>query len=258
MTPQPASWRRDRLASAAIVAAVHLLLAWALLSGLGVVPAISAPDTLRMLPVSEPPLAPAIVLQPELKPKPQDPEGAAAPPALRATPTEIVAPEPEIPLPPPIAAAPLPGTGAAPSAGASLFPGPGTGSGGEGQGLGNGTSGNGTGAGGGGGGPSRWLRGSIDDGDYPRRAYDDRVTGTVFIAFTVDVDGRARDCRVTRSSGSRALDETTCRLIEKRFRYRPARDGGGRPVASTIRGEQEWAIGPAPPDREVEPELVPD
>jgi protein TonB len=61
---------------------------------------------------------------------------------------------------------------------------------------------------------------------------------------------------VTRSSGSRALDSTTCRLIQSRFRYRPARDGAGKPIAETIRGEHSWELGPEPPPIEIEPEIV--
>jgi protein TonB len=243
--------------SAAIAAAVHLLLAWALLRGLGVAIPLPVPQRLQLLPLSEPPppeSTPPPPARAETQPKPSDPEGAAAPPALRATPTEIVAPRPEIPLPQPVAAAPVAGAGAAPAAGAAPTPGPGTGAGGQGSGLGSGASGSGTGGGGGGGSPAIWLRGSIGEEDYPSRAYAARVTGTVFIAFTVAPDGRVRDCRVTRSSGSRALDETTCRLIERRFRYRPARDPAGRPVASTIRGEQAWEIGPEPPERVIEAE----
>ena len=74
------------------------------------------------------------------------------------------------------------------------------------------------------------------------------------LRFVVASTGRVSDCDVTRSSGSRALDETTCRLIMQRFRYRPARDGAGRPIADTIRGEHVWELGPEPPPIEVEPE----
>jgi len=54
-----------------------------------------------------------------------------------------------------------------------------------------------------------------------------------------------------------ALDSTTCRLIMSRFRYRPALDPDGRPVAETIRGEHEWVLEPEPPPVDVEPD-VPD
>ena len=58
--------------------------------------------------------------------------------------------------------------------------------------------------------------------------------------FTVGVDGRARDCAVTGSSGDAALDATTCQLIETRFRYRPARGADGQPVAEVRGWRQDW------------------
>ena len=43
--------------------------------------------------------------------------------------------------------------------------------------------------------------------------------------------GASSGCEVVKSSGSAELDGTTCRLIERRFRYRPARDAQGRAIA---------------------------
>jgi len=258
--------RRERIGSAAAVAILHALLGYAFLTGLGVVPLPSLPEDLKLFnPTAEPPPPPeAKAARPQRekvrrKPKPKDPEGSASPANLRDTPTEIVAPPPEIrlPVPPPIAAAPVAGTGGAPAAGAAPVPGPGTGAGGVGNGLGSGLSGNGTGGGGGGGGlarPPRLISGHIDNDDYPRRAFEARVTGTVFVRFVVQPDGRVSDCRIRRSSGSAELDGTTCRLIERRLRYRPALDASGRPVAATVMGEQAWEMGPEPPPRDVEPE----
>jgi protein TonB len=60
---------------------------------------------------------------------------------------------------------------------------------------------------------------------------------------------------VTRSSGSRELDSVTCRLIMQRFRYRPARDAEGRPIAETIAGEHVWEVAPRPADTWVEPDI---
>ncbi|HYD38320.1 MAG TPA: energy transducer TonB, partial [Allosphingosinicella sp.] len=65
--------------------------------------------------------------------------------------------------------------------------------------------------------------------------------------------GRVSDCKVTRSSGSPALDSVTCRLIVARFRYRPARDAEGRPIAETISGEHVWEVAPQPPDTWYDP-----
>lgn len=265
--PQLSQENRDRVKSAAGVAVFHALLLYALVVGLGVPVGEAVREEMKMFDVfAEPPPPPAEPPPPEAvkrseTPKPKDPEGAAAPPNLRNTPTQIVAPEPEIrlPVPPPIPAAPVAGQGSAEAAGAAPVPGPGTGRGGTGTGLGSGLSGSGTGGGGGGLGrpmPARWLSGRITDRDYPDAAYEAGVKGVVGLRFTVAPSGRVADCAVTRSSGSRLLDETTCRLIVRRFRYRPARDAGGRPIAATIRGEHSWEIGPAPPDVVVEGELV--
>jgi protein TonB len=60
------------------------------------------------------------------------------------------------------------------------------------------------------------------------------------VRFLVHTDGRPRDCVVTRSSGNPVLDETTCRLIEQRFRYRPARDASGNPQPSVFPATFDW------------------
>ncbi|HWT13829.1 MAG TPA: energy transducer TonB, partial [Allosphingosinicella sp.] len=131
-----------------------------------------------------------------------------------------------------------------------------TGSGG----LGDGTGSGGDGGGGGGGGgygdgrglsPPRWLRGRIRDSDYPPGLGEAGIGGTVSVRYTVETDGRVSGCMVTRSSGSGALDRTTCRVIEERFRFDPSRDGRGRPIRSQIVENHEWVVEdlPAEPDR---------
>lgn len=77
--------------------------------------------------------------------------------------------------------------------------------------------------------------------DYPRFARRLGLEGTVAVRFTVDADGRARDCAVIRSTIPE-LDGTTCRLIEERFRYRPARDGRGEPIEEVVRRTFEWSL----------------
>lgn len=256
---------RDRLKSAAGVGLLHAVIAYGLLTGLGYGALIEPASTLKLFTVhEEPPPPPAEPARPDVekktrKAKPKDAEGAASPANLRNTPTEIVAPKPEIPIPvpPPIPAAPAAGQGSAPAAGAAAVPGPGTGRGGIGTGLGSGRFGNGTGGGGGGGRGTRarWLSGGIGPDDYPERAYRARVGGTVHLRFTVAPTGRISDCAVTRSSGSRELDGVTCRLILRRFRYRPARNAEGVPIPSTVVGEHVWEVAPQPPDRWVEPDI---
>jgi len=264
--PQVSHQNRDRVKSALGVALFHALLGYLFLTGLGAEIARSVDAELKTFEVWEkppPPLAtPPPTREQAKQPQPKDPEGAAAPPNKRDTPTPVVAPPPEIrlPVPPPIPVAPVAGQGNAPKAGGAELPGPGTGSGGLGTGLGSGLSGSGTGGGGGGGGQgvrARHIRGGIDPDDYPRRAFEARITGTVYMRFVVLPNGRVGDCQVTRSSGSRELDETTCRLIRRRFVYRPARDASGRPVAEMIRGEHVWELGPEPEPIDIEP-TIPD
>jgi protein TonB len=158
----------------------------------------------------------------------------------------VVAPPPEIRLdiPPPVIAAPVPTPieGSDPSAGAADVKGPGTGSGGQGTGTGSGNAGGGTGGGGGGGARAQLVRGRLMNEDYPRSALRAGIQGSVSVRFTVDTDGVARDCLVTRSSGNADLDTTTCRLIERRFRYRAARDAQGKPVPETIGKTYDWLL----------------
>ena len=255
--------RRERVTAAVAMVALEALLGYALITGLRVVHGVAPPDVLRILN-----LAPPAPPPPPKKPKPpppkehtKSPEGAAAPPNLRATPTEIVRPPPPpilFPPPPPVAAAPIAGLGAAPSAGAAPFPGPGTGAGGQGNGTGSGLGGNGTGSGGGAGrgSPPRQIHGRIKDKDYPESAKAAGAQGVVWVRYTVLVTGRATNCRVTRSSGNAAIDETTCRLIQDRFRYKPAKDERGRPVQADLVEKHEFIMreGSLPDDEDPGPD----
>ncbi|MBB6424614.1 energy transducer TonB [Sphingopyxis sp. JAI128] len=149
----------------------------------------------------------------------------------------VAAPPPKLPpIAPPMTAAPRPGEGSAPSAGATPDPGPGSGAGGRGDGTGAGGAGSGTG----GGTKAVWRSGTIGDRDYPREASRAKIGGDVEVRFTIEASGRVTRCRVTRSSGDASLDETTCRLIEQRFRFRPATNAMGEPVASQYGWRQAW------------------
>jgi protein TonB len=238
---------RDRLKSAAGVAAFHALLGYALITGLGYELPAEVREKLEVFDVIEPP-PPPIEKPIPARVRVEAPEGAASPPSLKANPTPIVAPPPVVTVPEPT---PVP-EGTAPTAGVAAIAGPGTGTGGEGNGTGAGGQGSGTG---GGAVPARWISGRIMDTDYPRSAFNARASGTVFLRFVVAPNGKVDECSVTRSSGNRALDETTCRLIVQRFRYRPALNSEGRPVAAAIRGQHDWDLGPEPEPVEIEPDI---
>lgn len=90
--------------------------------------------------------------------------------------------------------------------------------------------------------PAALVKGRLKNSDYPRAARRAGAEGTVHVRFLVNPDGGVGGCTVTRSSGHPELDSTTCRLIERRFRYRPARDAQGRPTSDVVVGEQLWWI----------------
>lgn len=229
-----------RIRGAASAAGVQILLTILLLDGLSL--AIQHPphhDVALFNLVTVPPPAPLAIDHPRAKTRKAN--GAASPPNLKAKPTEITAPPPL--SPPPVqrvVVAPKAGAGPDPSAGASNRPGPGTGAGGVGTGTGSGNAGEGPGDGGGT--PLQWLSGRIKDSDYPDGALKRGIGGTVQLRFTVGVKGRVTDCTITRSSGDAELDATTCRLIVKRFRYKPTRDAQGHAVPDVVTGEHVWEI----------------
>ncbi|MEP9358268.1 energy transducer TonB [Sphingomonas sp. KR3-1] len=231
---------RERLGGAIGALAMVALVLWILISGLVPSLRIGEVPALRLLDFSVPlPPPPEPETPPAPKPKAPKQEGKASPPNKVSRASEVVAPLPA-PVPPPLPAAPKPAQGSDNSSGNAPVAGPGTGSGGIGDGTGSGGRGNG--AGGGGGTALRLLKGDITGRDYPKAAAEAGAQGTVAMRFTVGVDGRVSDCRVTRSSGNAELDETTCRLILKRFRYAPSRDANGKPYPDTVTGEQEWQL----------------
>ena len=229
---------RDRLGAGAGVAALHLLLGYALLTGLALELPSQTEARLRVFEIVSPPPPPPTVPPPQRR---SGEEGAAAPEGGAARPDLIAAPTPEIRVAAPlIPVSPLP-TPAVPSAAEDAGRGvaAGAGSGAGGQGTGTGSGGSGTGSGGGGTDAVR-IEGRLMDRDYPRAASP--AEGWVYVRFTVDASGRARGCRIDRSSGSALLDATTCRLIERRFRYRPARDASGRATAQETGLSFYWGV----------------
>lgn len=61
---------------------------------------------------------------------------------------------------------------------------------------------------------------------YPKRALQQRLTGTVLLQVLVGVDGRPLEVIVAQSSGHRDLDEAARAQVLKRWSFQPAtRDG---------------------------------
>jgi protein TonB len=173
-------------------------------------------------PPPPPPRHPVVVYQAQAA-------GAAGAEGRRAQADAVVAAAPVIALAP----MPAPSTSADGAAASS-------GAGNSGQGSGAGAAGQGSG---GGGTRLEQIGGTIDSArDYPAAIRAGLVGRTVVVVFTVGTDGRAHDCHVRDSSGVPEADAVTCRLAQERFRFRPATDAAGQPVAAPYGWRQKWHL----------------
>lgn len=93
--------------------------------------------------------------------------------------------------------------------------------------------------------PKGNLASFISQHDYPAAAGG--ASGMVDFELGVNPQGRITNCTITRSSGTAALDATTCRLLARRARLHPATDSTGQPVAGSVRGKIMWKPPVAPP-----------
>lgn len=226
---------RERAVALGVVAIVQVALGLVLLSGFRVDFARTADVVERLIEVGVPPPPPVVKVEP-VKPKPEHaqkkaesaPRAAPAPPGGSPGPVPAHAPPSVTPVVAirPSAAPSGGGTGAGPAAGS----GAGGGAGGEGFGGGGGTD-------------LELISGDIGPRDYPKHLGNAGIGGRVTVTFTVQVNGRATGCRVTRSSGIAELDALTCRLIEQRFRFRPSTDRYGRPIPDEVDWDHDWIAG---------------
>ena len=222
--------RPDQAKAIAAVVAVHVGLAFIILSGLRVSNVRRAVERITTIVIQQPP--PPAVKPP---PKPAPPrESAKLPPgaaAKRADPTPVVAPEPKLPVPTPIPAAKVAGSGQETISGAAAS-GSGTGAGGAGNGPGGGGDTSGYT-------PARRIS-KIPDSQYRALAGTGIRSGSVGVTIKVNTDGTVSNCRIARSSGDGSIDGLMCRLTLQFVRFQPARDNAGRPVAQDITFFPNW------------------
>jgi len=202
----------NRIASFVVVALLHILVGYALVTGLAyeavqqVVKKVTTVDIKKEEPKKEPP---------------PPPKKAAAPPPIVAPPPKInvnvtpppvqtvVTPPPAAPVVPIIAPpAPVPAPRVQPKQ-----PTP---------------KGN----------PANWAT----TNDYPTRALREEREGTTSFRVTVGPDGRVTGCSVTSSSGSPDLDDATCANVTRRARFNPATDGEGQPTTGSYSNRVRWVI----------------
>ena len=228
------------LASTAIVAGIGAMLLFGLQAGRieQATQALVAVDLLPPRPTPTPSPTP-----PPPKTKKSAPKGDPGQRNLKNKATQIVAIKPPLILvpPPPVVVATTPANiGNATQSGASNRAGPGQGAGNYGDGLGGGGDG-GDGDGVAETGPRR-IRGRLAFEDLPQGVLDEGETARVEVRYAVETDGSVTGCRAIRSSGYPPIDTAACRLIERRFRYRPALNRAGRPVRSVVEENHTWVL----------------
>lgn len=78
--------------------------------------------------------------------------------------------------------------------------------------------------------------------DYPSRALREEREGVTRFRVSVGADGRITDCQITGSSGHADLDAATCQLVSRRGRFTPAKDGEGNPTTGSWSSAVRWQI----------------
>ena len=228
------------LASTAIVAGIGAML----LLGLQAGPVAQATQALVALDLLPPRPSPTpSPTPPPPKTKKSAPKGDPGKRNLKNKATQIVAVKPPILIvpPPPVVVATTPANiGNATQSGMSDRPGPGQGAGNYGDGLGGGGDG-GDGDGVAETGP-RKIRGRLAFEDLPEDALVPGQEARVAVRYAVETNGSATGCRPVRSSGFPRIDSLACRLIERRYLFRPAKNRAGRPVRSIVEENHTWVL----------------
>ena len=90
--------------------------------------------------------------------------------------------------------------------------------------------------------PLPWF--TVDD--YPTKAFAREWQGVTSFEVIVAPNGRAADCKITKSSGYDMLDRQACFVAMKRAKFMPAVGAGGQPAYGVYRSQVAWAR----PDRD--------
>lgn len=208
----------NKVVSLVVVAVIHIVVIYALVTGLAYSAVKTVAEKLKVVDVEEE------VIEPEEPPPPPPdqpitpPPVVTPPPIVRTpptsapvitttrvpppvfTPTPIAAPPPAPPAPPP---APSKASGASPR-----------------------------------GNPGSWAT----PNDYPARALREERAGTTRFRVSIGPDGRVTDCQITGSSGHADLDEATCKNVTRRARFKPALDAAGNAIADSYSNAIRWEI----------------
>tara|TARA_R110002049_G_scaffold171142_1_gene337691 strand:- start:90 stop:746 length:657 start_codon:yes stop_codon:yes gene_type:complete len=206
----------NKIISIALVVIIHILLGYALVTGLAYNAVKKVASQLDMIDIKEeeeppepeepppPPPDKPIEPPPVVSPPPIVAPVVAPRPVIRSVPTAPPPPAPVVAPPPPPPPPPTPQR-ANPEA------------------RGN---------------PGNWANAN----DYPSRALREEREGTTRFRLTVGTNGRVTDCQITGSSGHADLDEAACKNLTRRARFRPALDANGNPMTGYYSNAVRWQI----------------
>lgn len=203
---------KNRMIALGIVALLHVFLGYAFITGLALkaVKAIVQPlETVNVKeeappPEEPPPPPPKDIEIPPFVPPPEVSIAQDAPTNSITTQSEIARPDPPRMAPP---APPAPPAALAPPSPATP------------KGRGN----------------------AFSDDDFPDASRRAEEQGVTRVSYVVGSDGKVSSCTVTQSSGFPRLDDATCKIIMRRFRFNPAtRDG--QPVPETKTQPVRWQL----------------
>jgi TonB family protein len=79
------------------------------------------------------------------------------------------------------------------------------------------------------------------DADYPAASRLAEEEGVTQVSYVVGVDGRVSQCEILQSSGFQTLDDATCAIITRRFRFNPA-TLNGKPVPERKIQPARWRL----------------
>ena len=230
---------RDKGGAIALVIGIHAALLVAFLNLSGKMDFSDPQSALKMFDINlaPPPPPPPPPPAQKQKPKPKEKEGGSAPKNIKSQATPVEAPRPKVVVPPvpQIAATDTPRQGNAATQGASDVRGPGTGAGGVGNGTGSGSGGNGPGGGGDNGVAemARLLTPTLRGRDFPEEILRNVPRNAqVFVGLRVEANGTVSECKIFRSSGFPDFDSEVCNLSHLHYRFRPALNRAGQPIAS--------------------------
>jgi protein TonB len=82
---------------------------------------------------------------------------------------------------------------------------------------------------------------SVGTDDYPSASLRACEQGSVAVRVTIGTDGRVKACEIVQSTGFSRLDDKTCEVAMRRWRYNPAKEGN-TPVEATITQRVRWVV----------------